>query len=62
MGALIMDLSKAFDTLFTNNDPLSFAPSCLNNRFQICKIQNSFSSWCKITTGISQDSRYLSRF
>ena len=63
-----MDFSKAFDTLDHSlllakvsaygfdNDSLSIAQSYLTNRFQRCKIQNGFSSWREITTGVSQDS------
>ena len=58
-GALFMDLSKAFDTLdhslsaygFDNNS-LSFVRSYLTNRIQRCKIENHFSNWREITTGV----------
>ena len=67
MGALFMDLSKAFDTLehflllaklsargFDNS--LSFIQNYLTNRFQRSKIENDFSSWREITTGVSEGS------
>ena len=60
VGALFMDLSKAFDTLdhslllaklskygFDNNS-LSFIRSYLTNRIQRCKIENNFSNWREI--------------
>ena len=63
VGALFMDLSKAFDTLdhslllaklsaygFHNNS-LSFVQSYLTNRIQRCKIEDHFSKWCEITIG-----------
>ena len=63
-----MDLSKAFDTLdhslllaklsaygFDNN-LLSFVRSYLTNRIQKCKIENHFSNWREITTGVPQGS------
>ena len=59
-----MDLSTAFDNLdhslllaklsaygFDNNS-LSFVRSYLTNRIQRCKIENHFSNWCEITTGV----------
>ena len=68
VGALFMDLSKAFDTLdhslllaklsaycFDNNS-LSFVRSYLTNRIQRCKIENHFSNWREITTGVPQGS------
>ena len=64
-----MDLSKKFDTLdhsllltklsaygFDNNS-LSFVRSYLTNRIQRCKIENHFSNWREITTGVPQGSR-----
>ena len=64
VGALFMDLSKAFDTLdhslllaeliaysFDDNS-LSFVRSYLTNRIQRCKIENHFSNCCEITTGV----------
>ena len=68
VGALFMDLPKAFDTLdhslllaklsaygFDNNS-LSFVRSYLTNRIQRCKIENHFSNWREITTGVPQGS------
>ena len=68
VGALFMDLSKAFDALdhslllaklseygFDNNS-LSFARSYLTNRFQRCKIESHCSNWREITTGVPQGS------
>ena len=68
VGALFMDLSIAFDTLdhslllaklsaynFDNNS-LSFVRSYLANRIQRCKIENHFSNWREITTGVPQGS------
>ena len=68
VGALFMDLSKAFDTLdhslllvklsaydFDNNS-LSFVRSYLTNKIQRCKIENHFSNWPEITTGVPQGS------
>ena len=67
-GALFMDLSKEFDTLdhslllaklsvygFDNNS-LSFVRSYLTNRIQRSKIENHFSNWREITTGVAQGS------
>ena len=63
VGALFIDLSKAFDALYHSlllaklseygfdNNSLSFARSYLTNRFQRCKIENHFSNWREITTG-----------
>ena len=66
VGALFMDLPKAFDTLdhslllaklsaygFDNNS-LGFVRSYLTNRIQRCKIENDFSNWRQITTGVTQ--------
>ena len=68
VGALFMDLSKAFDTLdhslllaklhaygFHNNS-LSFGRSYLTNRIQRCEIENHFSNWGEITTGVPHGS------
>ena len=68
IGALIMDLSKAFDTL--NHDLLitklqaygfdcnaaAFLRSYLNNRYQRCKVGDIFSEWERIITGVPQGS------
>ena len=63
-----MDLPKAFDTLdhslllaklsaygFDKNS-WSFLRSYLTNTIQRCKIENHFSNWRKITTGVPQGS------
>ena len=63
-GALFMDLSKEFDTLdhsllltklsaygFDNNS-LSFVRSYLTNRIERCKIENHFSNWREMITGV----------
>ena len=68
VDALFMDSPKAFDTLdhslllaklsaygFDNNS-LSFVRSYLTNRIQRCKIENHFSNWSEITTGVPQGS------
>ena len=68
VGALFMDLSKAFDSLDhslllaklsvhgLDNNSLSFVQSDLTNRFQRCKIKNDFSNFHEITTGVPQGS------
>ena len=68
LGALFMDLLKAFDTLdhslllakssaygFDNNS-LSFVRSYLTNRFQKCKVENHFSNRRETTAGVPQSS------
>ena len=67
-GALLMDLSKAFDTLDHelliaklhaygfNKNALSLIHSYLKNRWQRVKINNSFSSWFELLTGVPQGS------
>ena len=67
-GAILMDLSKAFDTLnhdliiaklhaygFTKS-ALMLVKSYLTNRWQRTKINNSFSSWVQLLTGVPQGS------
>ena len=67
-GAILMDLSKAFDTLnhellvaklhaygFTHS-ALSLIYSYLSNRWQRTKINNSFSTWTEILQGVPQGS------
>ena len=61
-----MNLSKVFDTLDHSlllaklsaygfdNISLSFVRSYLTNRIQRCKIENHFSNWREITTGVPQ--------
>ena len=68
VGVIIMDLSKAFDSLNhdllsaklkaygIDNNAVSFMRSCLTNRLQLCKINNSFSKWAKISAGVPQGS------
>ena len=65
---IIVDLSKGFDTLNhnllvaklkaggLNLNPASFIKSYLTNRYQRCKIGDSFSEWERIITGLSQGS------
>ena len=68
VGSIFMDLSKPFDTVdqslllsklnvygFDNNS-LTFVRSYLTNRFQRCNIENHFSNWREITTGVPQGS------
>ena len=38
------------------DNSLSFIQNYLTNRFQRCKIENDFSSWREITTGVSESS------
>ena len=68
VDALFINLSKTFDTLYYtlllaklsaygfDNNSLSFVQSYLTNRFQRCKIENDFSNWREITTGLRQSS------
>ena len=67
-GAILMDLSKAFDTL--NHDliiaklhaygfsksALKLVRSYLTNRWQRTKVNNSFSAWVQLLTGVPQGS------
>ena len=39
-----------------DNNTVSFMRSYLTNRFQRCKINNSFSEWAKISAGVPQGS------
>ena len=67
-GALLMDLSKAFDCLNHelliaklegygfDNSSLSYIYSYLSNRKQRTKVNNSFSSWSNVKTGVPQGS------
>ena len=67
-GALIMDISKAFnclnhelliaklDAYAFSKTSLAFISSCLPERKQRTKINNTFSSWCDIIFGVPQGS------
>ena len=67
-GAILMDLSKAFDTLNHelliaklaaygfDKSALKLISSCLSNRWQRTKINKSYSSWSKLLTGVPQGS------
>ena len=66
VGTVIMDLSKAFDSLNhelllakleaydLDNNAVSFMRSYLTNRLQRCKINNSFSEWAKTSSAVPQ--------
>ena len=67
-GGILMDLSKAFDTLdhdllvaklhaygFSNNT-LGLIKSYLSDRWQRVKINNSFSTWSALLVGVPQGS------
>ena len=68
IGLVIMDLSKAFDSLNhellltkinvygLDSNSVIFMKSYLINRLERCKINNSFSEWGKVLTGVPQDS------
>ena len=68
VSAAFMDFSKAFDTLNYNlliaklgaygseRDSVSFMKSYLNDRQQRVCVNNNFSSWEKIITGVPQGS------
>ena len=65
---IIMDLSKAFDSLSRDlllakleaygldNNTVSFMRSYLTSRLQRCKMNHSFSEWVKISAGVPQGS------
>ena len=67
-GVVLMDLSKAFDTLNHDlllaklhaygfdRDSLKVFHSYLSSRYQRTKINKSFSSWSKIVCGVPQGS------
>ena len=67
-GAVLMDLSKAFDTLNHelliaklsaygfNNESLKLIRSYLTNRWQRTKINKSFSRWTELLQGVPQGS------
>ena len=68
VSAIFMDLSKAFDTLNHNlliaklgaygfeRDSLSFMKSYLKDRLPRFRVNNNFSSWEKIISGVPQGS------
>ena len=66
VGAIIMDLSKAFDTLNHilllckaygfNKNTLTIIQSYFTNRHQRTKVGGKFSKWQKISTGVPQGS------
>ena len=70
-GAVLMDLSKAFDTLNHDlllaklhaygfdRDSLKVLHSYLSNKYQRKKINKSCSSWSKIVFGVPQGSAHL---
>ena len=63
-----MDLSKAFNSVNYNllltkleayvldNISVKFFRSYFSNRYQKCKINNSFSQWKRVLTGVPQGS------
>ena len=67
-GAILMDLSKAFDTINhdlllaklnaygLSKDALLLLENYLSNRWQKVKINANFSSWTELTTGVPQGS------
>lgn len=68
VGAILMDLSKAFDSMPHNlivakleayglsDDALTLISDYLNNRKQRVKIGSNYSSWCDISKGVPQGS------
>ena len=68
VGVIILDLSKAFDSLNhellqtklkaygLDSNSVTFMKSYLTNRLQRCKINNSFSEWGKVLNGAPQES------
>ena len=68
VSAIFMDLSKAFDTLNHTllisklgaygfrNDALLYMKSYLSERHQRVRINNTYSAWAKIITGVPQGS------
>ena len=68
VGVIIMDLSKAFDSLNhkllitklkaygLDSNSVTFMKDYLTNRLQRCKINNSFSGWEKVLKGVPQGS------
>ena len=74
VGAIIMDLSKAFDTLNHNlllcklkaygfnKNALTFIQSYFTNRHQRTKVGDKFNKWQKISTGVPQGSIFGTLF
>ena len=68
MGAILMDLSKAFDTINHelliaklgaygfDNDALHIMLDYLSNRWQRTKVNTSFSDWLELLSGVPQGS------
>ena len=68
VGVIILDLSKAFDSLDhkllltklkaygLDRNSVTFMKNYLTNRLQCCKINNSFSEWGKVLNGVPQGS------
>ena len=66
VGVIIMDLSKAFDSLNhkllltklkaygLDSNSVTFMKNYLTNRLQRCKINNSFSEWGKVLNSVPQ--------
>ena len=69
VGVMIMDLSKAFDSLKhellltkrkacgLDSNSVTFVKSSLTNQLQRCKINNYFNEWRKVLNGVPQGSR-----
>ena len=69
VGVIIMDLSKAFDSLKhellltkrkacgLDSNSVTFVKSSLTNQLQRCKINNYFNEWGKVLNGVPQGSR-----
>ena len=68
VGTVLIDLSKAFDTLAHDlllaklkayrfsKKSVKFLSSYLNHRFQRVKLSSVFSEWLKVTLGVPQGS------
>ena len=71
VGAIIMDLSKAFDTLNHNlhfcklraygfnKNFLTFIQSYFTNRHQRTKVEDKFNKWQKSSTGVPPEAPFL---
>ena len=67
VGVIYMDLSKDFDSLNhelliaklkcygVDQNAVEFLRSYLSNRYQCCKINNTFGDWRKIIAGVPWD-------